>query len=90
MSAAKATGVVGKSFGEAPAGLVAGEALEELAGARQTIFVQGLLLERLHDKVGDLEGRLEASRRTIESQARLIEALQEELSLWRGNGSRRA
>jgi hypothetical protein len=64
--------------------------LEELAGARQTIFVQGLLLERLHDKVGDLEGRLEASRRTMESQARLIEALQGELSLWRGNGSRRA
>ena len=64
--------------------------LEELASARQTVFVQGLMLESLHDKVADLEGRLEASRRTSEGQARLIEALQGELSLWRGGGMRRA
>jgi hypothetical protein len=64
--------------------------LEELASARQTVFVQELTLESLYDKVDDLEGRLEASRRTSEGQARLIEALQGELSLWRGGGVRGA
>jgi hypothetical protein len=91
LSSVETPRAVEKALGTPPYHIDDVEALlEELASARQSVFVQGLMLESLYDKVDDLEGRLEASRRTSEGQARLIEALQGELSLWRGGGVRRA
>ena len=89
VSVAKPVDSVEKTFTIGSAKSVGEETRKQLASTRQTILVQALLLESLYERVAKLEGMLEASQRTSEVQARLIEALQGELSLWRG-GVRRA